>query len=258
MRCLTFVDDPNQPSVRRAAFEERSWLPLSAACLVAANVRETLGALLGIPLQTRLFEPAIPRDDGWREIGRDATLYRVRGSVSDAAIVLRLRDATAMAAAAFGESAAAAEPPRPLSPLECDILDRAVASIAGALVPVCGPYERDSIERIPSLSGFRSYFEVAIDPPVEARIGVAVSHDVPPEPAGSLTVDALSGVEVRVDAIVDVAKVTAHAVVSLRTGDMFGLHGWNAARLMVAGRTVGTGPAGVRNDHYALSLGASA
>ncbi|MEO7202565.1 MAG: FliM/FliN family flagellar motor C-terminal domain-containing protein [Candidatus Tumulicola sp.] len=258
MRCLTFLGDPGEPSVRRAAFEERSWLPLSAACLVAANVRETLGALLGIPLQTRLFEPAIPREDGWREIGRDATLYRVRGSVSDAAIVLRLRDATAMAAAAFGESAAPAEPPRPLSPLERDILDRAVASIAGALVPVCGPYERDSLERIPSMSGFRSYFEIAIDPPVGARIGVALSHDAPPEPAGSLTVDVLRGVEVRVDAIVDVARVTARAVASLRTGDVFPLHGWNAARLTVAGRTVGTGPAGIRNDRYALSLGAGA
>jgi hypothetical protein len=258
MRCLTFVGDLEEPSVRVAAFEERSWLPLSAACLVAANVRETLGALLGIPLQTQLFEPAIPRDDGWREIGRDATLYRVRGSVSDAAIVLRLRDATAMAAAAFGETAAPAEPPRPLSPLECDILDRAIASIAGALVPVCGSYERDSLERISSLSGFRSYFEIAIDPPVEARIGVALSHDVPPEAAGSLTLDVLSAVEVRVDAIVDVAQVTAQAVASLSTGDMFGLHGWNVARLTVAGRTVGTGPAGIRNGHYALSLGTSA
>jgi hypothetical protein len=258
MRCLTFVADRGEPSIRRATFEERSWLPLSAACLVAANVRETLGALLGIPLQTRLFEPAIPQDDGWREIGRDATIYRVRGSVSDAAIVLRPRDATAMAAAAFGESAKTGEPPRPLSPLEGDILDRAVASIAGALVPVCGPYERDSLTRIPSMAGFRSYFEIAIDPPVEVRIGVALSHDLPPEPAGSLTAGVLSGVEVRVDAIVDVARVTAHAVASLRAGDMFALHGWNAARLTVAGRTVGTGPAGIRNGQYALSLGMSA
>lgn len=258
MKRLTFVGDPREPSVRRAAFEERSWLPLSAACLVAANVRETLGALLGIPLQTRLFEPAIPDEDAWREIARDATLYGVRGSVSDAAIVLRLRDATAMAAAAFGESAAPSEPPRPLSPLERDVLDRAVASIAGALVPVCGPYERDSLERVTSMSGFRSYFEIAIDPPVEARIGIALSHDVPPEPTGSLTTDVLSGVEVRVDAIVDVAHVTAHAVASLRTGDMLALHGWNAARLTVAGRTFGTGPVGTRNGHYALSLGASA
>ncbi len=258
MKCLTFVTDRREPSVRRAAFEQRSWLPLSAACLVAANVRETLGALLGIPLQTRLFEPAIPDDDGWREIGRDAIFYRVRGSVSDAAIVLRLRDATAMAAAAFGERAAPGEPPRPLSPLERDVLDRAVSSIAGALVPVCGPYERDSLERVTSMSGFRSYFEIAIDPPVEARIGIALSHDVPPEPAGSLTSDVLGGIELRADAIVDVAHVTAHEVASLRTGDMLSLHGWNAARLTVAGRTVGTGPAGIRNGQYALSLGASA
>ena len=258
MRRLAFVDDPGESSVRRAAFEERSWLPLSAACLVAANMRETLGALLGVPLQTRLFEPAIPGDDGWREIGRDATLYRVRGSVSDAAIVLRLRDATAMAAAAFGESAAPSGPPRPLSPLERDVLDRAVASIAGALVPVCGSYERESLERMTSMSGFRSYFEISVDPPVDARIGIALSRDVPPEPAGNLTMEALNGVEVRVDAIVDVAQVTAHAVASLRTGDVLTLHGWSAARLTVSGQRSARVPAGIRNDHYALALGMSA
>jgi hypothetical protein len=258
MRCLTFVVDPAEPSLRRAAFEERSWLPLSAACLVAANVRETLGALLGMPLQTRLLEPAIPRDDGWREIERDATIHRVRGSVSDAAIVLRLRDATAIAAVAFGERAAPGEPLRPLSPLERDVLDRIVASIAGALVPVSGPYERDSLERISSMFGFRSYFEIAIDPPVEARIGIALSRDVPPEPAGSLSVEALLGIELRLDAIADLAHMPARAVVSLHAGDMFALRGWNATRLTIAGRTIGTGPAGIRNERYALSLGASA
>ena len=61
-----------------------------------------------------------------------------------------------------------------------------------------------------------------------------------------------------IDAIADLAHMPARAVVSLHAGDMFALRGWNATRLTIAGRTIGTGPAGIRNERYALSLGASA
>jgi Type III flagellar switch regulator (C-ring) FliN C-term len=259
MRWLTFADDDAAPaSIRRASFEERSFLPLSAACLVAGGIRETLGALLGISLQTRLFEPAVPQADGWQAIGRDAMLYRLRGSVADAAIVLRREDAAAVAAAAFGERAAPSEPSRALSPLERDVLDRAVAAIASTLIPVCGQCEREALERIASISGFRTYFEIAVDPPVDARIGVALSADAPPEPAGNLTIDALAGVELTADAILDVAEVPAYALASLRPGDVLARDAASSARLVAGGRTIGFGSLGIRGGRYALAVGASA
>ncbi|HEY6325785.1 MAG TPA: hypothetical protein VIW73_04615, partial [Candidatus Cybelea sp.] len=91
--------------VRETRFERRSSLPASAACVVANGIRETLTALLGSPVTLRLFEPVMPDPDAWDAIARDATMYRVRGSVADAAIVLRAADAIAFASAVFGEPA---------------------------------------------------------------------------------------------------------------------------------------------------------
>jgi hypothetical protein len=222
--------------------------------LVAGGIREALGALLGVSLTTHLYEPAVPRPEAWNAIGGDALLYRLRGSLSDAAIVLRVADASAMAAAAFGERPAAAEPARALSPLERDVVDRAVAAIARTLAPVCGACEREPIERIASVSSYRTYFEIAVDPPVGARIGIALSIDAPPAPSGNVTVDGLARVELLVDALVDVARVPMHALVTLRCGDVVAVEAPCRTRLSVAGRAVGEGAIGVRGGRYAVSL----
>jgi hypothetical protein len=70
--------------------------------MVAGGVRESLSALFGTPIATRLLEPVIPSAHAWVTIAGEAILYRLRGSVADAAIVLRPADAAALAAAAFG------------------------------------------------------------------------------------------------------------------------------------------------------------
>jgi hypothetical protein len=243
--------------VRHASFEERSWLPLSAACLVAGGIRETLGALLGVPLQTQLFEPGIPRFEGWKAIAHDAIIYRWRGSISDAAIVLRLADAAAVASAAFGERFVPVAESRSLSPLEGDVIDRIVAAIARTLVPVCGSSERESLDRIASIADYRTYFEIAVAAPVDARIGIALSNDPPPQPLGNITMDGLGEVVLGLDAYLDVARVPMHSIAALRCGDVVPVRPPGRTRLAIAGRTVCAGTTGVRNGRYALSLDAA-
>src|ERR1700734_1263613 len=140
MRSLGFSDpsDRSGRRLKRARFEARSALPISAACVVANGVRETLSSLLGVPVAMRLFAPSIPSPHAWQAILDNARLYRVRGNVADAAIVLRAADANGLSAALFGESGNGAAQ-RSLSPIECDVLDRMVASIAANLGAVCGP-----------------------------------------------------------------------------------------------------------------------
>jgi hypothetical protein len=255
---LTFVRSSGAAStVRRASFEERSWLPLSATCLVAGGIRETLGALFGVALQTQLFEPGIPRFEDWGAIARDAILYRWRGSVSDAAIVLRLPDAAAVAAAAFGERFVPAAESRALSPLERDVLDRTVAAIARTLVPLCGPCERESLDRIASIADYRTYFEIVVAPPIDARIGIAISNDPPPQPSGNITVDGLGEIVLGLDAVLDVGDLPMHAIASLRCSDVMPVRETGRMRLIASGRTIGAGTSGIRNGRYAVSLDAA-
>ena len=75
--------------IRKPVFGPRSALPPSAACVVANGVRETLTSILSSPVEMRVFEPSIPTAPAWPAIVKDAVLYRVRGSIADAAIVLR-------------------------------------------------------------------------------------------------------------------------------------------------------------------------
>ena len=122
--------------VRKPVFRPRSALPSSAACIVANGVRETLTSIFSSPVEMRVFEPSIPAPPAWPAIVKDAVLYRVRGSIADAAIVLRSADALSLVAALFGEGSV--HRGRELSPIERDVLDRTVNAIAAHLVSVCG------------------------------------------------------------------------------------------------------------------------
>lgn len=243
--------------IRRACFESRSALPVSAACVVANGVRETLGSLLGRAVAMRLFEPSIPAPRAWLSILRDARIYRVRGSVADAAVVLRGPDAAVLAAALFGEPHAA-DPMRALSPIECEVLDRMVNTVAANLGAVCGARDGHPVERVNALDGFVTYFELLIDEPIAARIGIALSREPSPEARGSLEPGHLAGVRLTALASLDLGKIEAALVARLAVGAIVPVEpaGLNRCSLTAHGRSVAHGSCGVRNGRYAFYVSA--
>ena len=226
VRVLAFDAPKDGNRVREARFVERSSLPLSAACLVASAVREALSSIVNAPVTARLLEPVVPSTQAWAAIARGAALYRFRGSVADAAIVLRPPDAAALAAAIFGERIAEPAPSqRPLSPDRNAryVLDRAAGAIAGTLNAVCGPRERESLERVATICGYVSYFEIVVEQAVDARIGIALSNDPAPEPHGALEIETLSGVALSPAVRLDLDSADAAALARLTVGTLLPL-----------------------------------
>jgi hypothetical protein len=259
MKCLTLARSVTYAGgrrVREICFEERSSLPASAACVVASGARETLGALLASPVTLRLFEPVLPSPDGWNAILRGATLYRYRGTVADAAIVLRPRDARALARAAFGETSGEDPiPDGPLSPIESDVLARVAAAIGASLPAVCGVRDGASVERVEGIGSFTTFFELLLERPVRACIGIAVSRDPAPEPRGGLDLADLGDVPLVIDVAIDIGAFPAATVMALAPGCVLpigpgGLYG----RLRAGGRTLAHGRCGVHHGWYALAV----
>ncbi len=205
----------------------------------------------------RLLEPSIPAPPAWRAILRDARLYRIRGSVADAAVVLRPADAVALAAALFGESHAGAGE-RPLSPFECDVLDRMVHAIAANLTAVCGPRDGRPLERVAELDGFITYFELFVEEPAAARIGIALSRDPSAEARGSLDVEHLAGVRLTTRASLDLGNIEAAAVARLVVGGLVPVDPAELHRcsLSAHGRRLAHGRCGVRNGRFAFYVDA--
>ncbi|MBV8154410.1 MAG: FliM/FliN family flagellar motor switch protein [Candidatus Eremiobacteraeota bacterium] len=258
MKVLTFpasaAERNGHRTVRRAAFDDRSSLPIAAACVVAGGIRERLGAMLGAPVSLHVLEPRIPSARAWHVIVRAAWIYAVRGSVSDAAIVLRPDDALAMAAAAFGEEPDASE--RALSAIESEVLERTVAALAGTLGAVCGEMRDARRGDAAAIGSFSAYFEVAVERPVLARIGVAVAREPEPEPRTALTLDDLAAVPLAVSAGIEVGTIAASRAAALAVGDVVPILPSRAPRgiLRIGGRRLAAGTCGARNGCYALQI----
>jgi flagellar motor switch/type III secretory pathway protein FliN len=246
------VTTPRAKTVRPICFQRRSALPVSAACVVANGVRETLGALLATPVSLRLLEPAIPDSQAWNAISAGAQFFRVRGSVCDAAFVLRPADATALATAAFGEEASGA---RQLSAVEQEVMMRALRGIAGSLAAVCG---RDvtPLERILDIRGYVTYFELLVERPAALRIGVALSRDPAVRAAATLRVEDLGHVEIDVSAQFATGTISAAAFLGLRPGTVVpmktrvGQHGV----LKIGGTVIARGECGARGERSAIAI----
>lgn len=236
-------------------FVERSCLPLSAACLAASSVRERLAALLGSPVALCALEPEIPDARAWEVIGRSAYVYRVRGHVADVAIILRERDAKAMAAAAFGEMPDPYDAQAPLSPLERDVLDRVAKALMSALVSLSGE-QREPVATTAPSGELVSYLELAVEQPVAARIGIALSRDLVPEAVPALTPDDLAELPVEASVAFDLEDLTANRLAGLVPGDLVPITRPSALRgsLRIAGRTLAVGTCGVRDGRYAFEI----
>lgn len=253
MKVLEFVADRERigsKRVRAARFGERSNLPVSAASVVANGFRETLAQVLGGAVGVRLFEPVIPNPAGWEHIAAGATIFRVAGSMADAAIVLRPADAATLAAAAFGERAGDA---RVLSELESQVLRRIAQALAVHLAPVCGA--RDALDVVPAerLRGYVTYFDIDTTLPERARIGIALSRDPVPAHNAAVRPTDLADVPIELRAQLESRPLPAARIAALQPGDVLPLMGLEA-RVFAGGTALGVGEVGIVNGQYGLAL----
>jgi hypothetical protein len=237
--------------VRSIRFEPRSGLPVSAACLIASAVRESLSPVFGAGFSVRLFPPALPSPEAWAAIVCDACLYVARGRGGEAVIVLRKRDAATLAAAAFGEGNVAE---RGLSPLEERALERVVQTVAQQFGPVCGPGPISS-ERCIEPGVLATYFELHCDAPVHARIGIGLRRDPGPPGVVSAAEPDISGVPLVLRVCVDGGMLTGAAIAALEPGAVIVLPPGNLrASVLAAGRAVAFGECGVSGKSFAISI----
>lgn len=241
---------------RNAYFEERSQLPLAAACVVAGSMRERLSAVFGSPVSLGVLEPCIPTAGAWNAIVRAAWIFAVTGTVTDAAIVLRPRDALAIAATAFGEPVGQSPGERALSAMEREVLERTVAALICALGAVCGETRDARPGDAVATAAFSAYFELALESPTQARIGIAVAREPECEPSATLVPADLSAVPLALAAGIDLGTMSAAAACALAIGDVVPIIPPRALRgtLRVGGRRLAAGVCGVRNGRYALEI----
>lgn len=236
--------------IRRAIFERRSSLPVSAACVIANGVRETLATLVAESVAVRLIEPAIPGDDAWCAIGAGARLYGVRGPLADAAFVLRPADALALAAAVFGETPGDT---RELSVLENEVVCRALGALSPCLASVCGR-ETSRVERLPDICGYATYFEVIVERPVSLRLGVALSREPISRASGHIRIEDLLDVAIEVGIEFARGAISAAAFMDLQPGITVPLQTkvGERALLTASGSILARGDCGALSEHHAM------
>lgn len=235
--------------IRNAAFEERSLLPVSAACVVANAMREQLCALAGAPVELRLWPPAIPEPGAWQTLLRDAQIYHVRGTCCDGAFILRRFDAQALAALLFGERLPYRRATQ-LSRLEEQITLRAVRRVVPALTPVCGEC---ALEASSKSAAFVTYFEMHVVEPIELCIGVALLREPAAVRTRSFVPEHVLQAEVDLVAEVPLGAMPAATIATLRRGDMLEFSKKSAV-LRLAEQPIARGACGVRAARYAFEV----
>jgi hypothetical protein len=237
-------------TVRAVAFRRRPKLVLSAACLVANSVRESLSSLLGREVRVRLLRPLIPEPQAWQALCADAMLFCVRGCVAEAAFVLRPPDALALACAAFEERAPRR---RDLSALERQVVMRALERLGTALAPLCGRDAAPAGIR-PGTQGFVTYFELLLSGAAELRLGVALSREPTAPPVPALRPADLLEVEVETRVVLGAGEISAKALLGLGPGAEVPMKTRVGApsALVLAGVPIAWGDAGISGGHYAL------
>ncbi len=234
--------------IRRATFEERSTLAVSAACVVANALGDVLSSAFGKPVELRLFEASVPSQRGWQAIGCDAILYCAPGI----AVILRAKDAQAFARAVFGEAGGA---DRALSALELAALDRAVSALGPAFTAVLNGVQPE-LERAKALDRYTTYSDIQVESPACFRVGIALESDPAIAPRTTLGIAAL--LDVQLELAVRSAPVTmaAYEVAALALGQVLPMIGTKGAgfTLGLAGRPLACGECGVLGDRFALMI----
>ncbi len=237
--------------VRNACFRQRSFLPVSAACVVANTIRERLGALLGT-VRVRLLEPVVPDAAGWTALLAQGHLHRVRGALAQAAFVLRPADATALACGAFGVPC---PQPRALSPMETQVVRRALDACTPALASVCG---RDAgVVEGAEREAFATYFELIVEGAAQFRLGVALAAEPREAVGATLGLDDLADVEIELSVQVARGDIPARALLDLRPGVRLPMmtRVGDPGLLMLAGGVLARGACGTMAERHAMVVG---
>jgi hypothetical protein len=208
--------------LRAAEFVPRSTLPLSAACVVANGVRETLSRTLLCELDVRLMEPSIPAPAVRAVLLAGAVVLRVRGRLADAFVLVRPADARRLVALAFGE--ADRRDDAALSAIERVTLERVLLG----LVPLCnslcgtvGAITRELPERVEA--ELVTYFEARVVGREPLAIGFGLTRDPAEDVCDCIALEALADVELRgrveagagLVAARDFARLTAGSTLAL-------------------------------------------
>ena len=238
--------------VRRARFVERSMLPVAAACVVANGMRETLASLLSTAVELRLFAPVMPARGAWRHVYEGARLYRVRGSLGEAALVVGADDALALAGLAFGEAPSRG---RATSPIEREVLARIVRALAGTFGALVGAIDGPPREAEPEAAVFTTFFEVALERPVPLRLGIATREPVP-TCAGGLRLADLADVHLDLTVRLAPGSIGPVRLGDLRPGACLPITtlAGPTAELCARSRAIARGTCGARNGRYALEV----
>jgi hypothetical protein len=130
--------------------------------------------------------------------------------------------------------------------------------MAANLASVCGAIAEFSVERVAALDAFVTYFELLLEEPVAARIGVALSREPTPEPRCCVEVAHLAGVPIGASVSFDLGTIEAVAAARLRPGSVVALRRADLRRCVLAsrGHRLASGRCGVRNGRYALEVDA--
>ncbi|HET9028639.1 MAG TPA: hypothetical protein VFN49_00550 [Candidatus Aquilonibacter sp.] len=242
--------------MREARFEDRSLFPVAAACLVANGVRDSLSGLLRASVDLRLLPPAIPAPAAWTAIASGATIFHLGGARLDVALIFGPAAATAITAAAFGE--VSSPQARTLSKLEDRVLERVARGLVPSLAGICGPDVHGArLERLDALRGYATFFELAVEQPFRARIGVALSRDQQPECVPALDLEDLGDVELELRVTTDGVLLPASGLAAIEIGAIMPITGRAGLSgvVSVAGRRIAGGECGVRGNRLAMAIG---
>jgi hypothetical protein len=129
--------------------------------------------------------------------------------------------------------------------------------LAGTLAAVCGEPRQVAPPSGSWVPGeFVTYFELAVEQPMAARIGVALSHEPVSQPVPALNPNDADGLPLEASVDIELVNMSAKTLLALAPGDLVPITRRSTirGRLRIGGRTLATGICGVRDGRYALEL----
>jgi flagellar motor switch/type III secretory pathway protein FliN len=247
---------PDTRGVRSARFVPRTSIPVSAACLVANGLRETLRELLGERCELTIGEPAAIGPDAWATLSREALCFLTYGRQTDIVLVVSNDHARTLVLRAFGEGEVFGAPA--LSALELQAVERIAARCASAFDPLCAE-RRGTSQRVsaPALPTCVAYFDVRLQTPIAIEIGVGIVRELPdPGPAGRFPASHLACVPVDVRAEFASGTIDIATLLGLERGDIINLETQvgAAAALKIGDRYFASGSGGVSGGRYSFEV----